>query len=107
MDEGVTQYIKRQSSPQKEICQKLRLIIFKTFPGISEEIKWGVPSYENGKYYFVSLKNRVNMGFSIKNLPEDKLKLLTGSGKTMRVIEIKDLKNIKEKEIITLLKTTK
>lgn len=39
----VDQYIEKQPSPQQEICTKLRKIILKTFPGIQEEMKWGVP----------------------------------------------------------------
>jgi hypothetical protein len=47
---------------------RLRTIIFRTFPGIKEEMKWGVPSYAEGKYYIVALKTHVNLGFSIKDL---------------------------------------
>ncbi len=104
MDEKVTAYIEKQKNPQKGICERLRKIILKTFPGIKEEMKWGVPAYNNGKYYFVSLKDHVNLGFSIKGLSKDKLKLFSGSGKTVKHIEIKELKDINEKEIVKLLK---
>ncbi len=67
-------------------------------------MKWGVPSYSDGKYYFVALKTHVNLGFSIKGLSKDKIDLFQGSGKTMRIIEIKSEKNIDEKQIIKLLK---
>ncbi len=103
-DKKVDEYIEKQESPQKEICNKLRKIIFKTFPNIKEEMKWGVPSYANGKYYFVTLKTHVNLGFSIKGMSKDKIALFQGSGKTMRVIEIKSEKDIDEKQIIKLLK---
>jgi hypothetical protein len=63
-------------------------------------MKWGVPSYNNGKYYFVVLKDHVNIGFSIKGLAKEELTLFSGSGKTMRIIEIKSLIDINEKEII-------
>lgn len=63
MDKQVDEYIEKKKYIQKEICNKLRKIIFKTFPDTKEEMKWGVPSYENGKYYFVALKNHVNLGF--------------------------------------------
>lgn len=106
-DKGVDEYIKKQISPQKEICNTLRKIIFKTFPDIEEGMKWGVPSYDNGRYYFVTLKGHVNIGFSIKGLSKDNLALFHGSGKTMRVIEIKSKKEINEKEIVKLLKLTK
>jgi hypothetical protein len=103
MDEKVSQYIEEQNSPQKEICRRLREIILKTFPSIKEEMKWGVPNY--GKiYYFVALKTHVNLGFSIKNLSNDEIKLLEGTGKTMRHIKINSIDDIDEKKIVKLLK---
>ena len=103
-DKKVDAYIEKQGSPQKGICKRLRKIIFKTFPGIKEDMKWGVPSYADGKYYFVSLKTHVNLGFSIKGMSGDKIALFQGRGKTMRVIEIKSEKDIDDKKIIELLK---
>ncbi len=102
-DKKVDEYIEKLKSPQKEICNKLRKIIFKTFPDIKEEMKWGVPSYADGKYYFVTLKTHVNLGFSIKGMSKDKIALFQGSGKTMKVIEIKSVKDINEKQIIKLI----
>lgn len=103
MDEKVTQYIEEQKSPQKEICQSLREIIIKTFPSIKEEMKWGVPNYGD-LYYFVALKAHVNLGFSIKNLNSNEIKLLEGTGKTMRHIKIKNIDDINEERIVKLLK---
>ena len=40
MDIEVENYIEKQKSPQKEICQKLREIIFQALPEIKEEMKW-------------------------------------------------------------------
>ena len=74
MNEKVDEYIKKQKSPQKEICQKLRTIILKTYPGINEEMKVGVPCYGSskedycGKFYIAALKDHVNLGFSLKGL---------------------------------------
>jgi len=106
MDVEVSQYIEEQNSPQKEICRNLRKIILKNFPSIKEEMKWGVPNYGN-LYYFVALKDHVNLGFSIKNLNDDEIKLLEGTGKTMRHIKIRKVEEINEKKIINLLKMVK
>ena len=106
-EKKVDEYIENQKSPQKEICMKLRTIIFKTFPDIKEEMKWGVPSYAGGKYYFVALKTHVNLGFSIKGLSKEKIALFQGNGKTMKIIEIKSEKEIDEKQIVKLLKMVK
>jgi len=66
MDKRVAQYLEKQKSPQKEICIKLREIIIKTFPGISEELKWGVPVYAGGKFYIGAVKLGVNLGVSVE-----------------------------------------
>ena len=74
MDEKVDEYIKKQKSPQKEICQKLRELVLKTVPDINEEMRVGVPCYGHtkedicGKYYIAALKDHVNLGFSLKGL---------------------------------------
>jgi uncharacterized protein YdhG (YjbR/CyaY superfamily) len=54
---SVDQYIEKQKSPQKEICQHLHKIILETFPDIKEEMKWGVPAFGEGLYYLVALKD--------------------------------------------------
>lgn len=101
---GVKKYINRQKTPYNEICKELRRIIFKTFPDIKEEMKWGVPTYSDGIYYIVALRDHVNLGLSLESIPKDKLDLFSGSGKTMRHIEIKALDQIDEKQISELLK---
>lgn len=103
MSEKVSQYIEEQNSPQKEICRRLREIISKTFPSIKEEMKWGVPYYGN-LYYFVALKTHVNLGFSIEKLSNDEIKLLEGTGKTMRNIKINSIDDIYEEKIANLFK---
>ena len=106
MDNKVEEYIEKQKSPQKEICQKLRGIILNTFPDIKEEMKYGVPYYGN-KYYIVALKTHVNLGFSIKNLTKKEISLLEGSGKTMRHLKVNSIEAIDEDKILKLLKMVK
>ena len=106
MNKEVDEYIKKQKSPQREICQKLRGIILKTFPTIKEELKMGVPWYE-GKYYIVSLKDHVNLGFSIKGLSDREKELFEGGGKLMRHIKIYSLGDMDERNIVKLLKLVK
>lgn len=102
----VEQYIEKQKSPQREIIQKLRNIILKTYPNIKEEFKLGVSWYE-GKYYIVALKDHVNLGFSLKGLSKKEKGLFEGSGKTMRHIKIYSLIEIDEKKIVKLLNIVK
>lgn len=102
MNETVQRYIENQRSPQKEICIKLREIILKTFPKIKEQMKMGVPWYED-KYYIVALKDHVNLGFSLKGLTKEEIKLFQGSGKTMKHIAISLIQEIDEQKIVELL----
>ena len=99
----VDEYIEKQKSPQKEICQNLRNIILETYPDILEEMKYGVPYYGN-KYYIVALKTYVNLGFTIKGLTKEEIGLLEGTGKTTRHIKIKSLEEIDKEYIKNLLK---
>jgi hypothetical protein len=106
MDKKATGYIEKQKSPQKEICACLRKIILKTFPEIKEEMKMGVPWYE-GKYYIVSLRDSVNMGFSVKGLNKKDASNFNGAGEYMRHLKFKDVKEIDEAKIVKLLKLVK
>jgi hypothetical protein len=101
-NQEVTDYINKQSSPQKEICKKLRNIIFKIFPAIDEQMKLGVPWY--GKYYIVSLKDSVNLGFSVKGLSKEEMDNFRGKGKIMRHLKFKELQEIDEARIVELLR---
>jgi uncharacterized protein YdhG (YjbR/CyaY superfamily) len=90
VNQQITNYIEKQKSPQKEICQKLRAIIFKTISDPKEEMKWGVPAFANGKFYIVALKDHVNFGYN------------DGSNK-MKHVEIKTLDEIDARKIEKLI----
>ena len=106
MDKEVEKYIKKQKSPQKKICLRLREIIIKKFPEIEEKIWAGVPFY-GSRYYIVALKDHVNMGFAINGLSQEEIEMFEGKGKTMRHIKIYSLEDIDEKRIVKLLKVSK
>jgi hypothetical protein len=93
MDKKVTDYFDKQSSPQKEICHKLRSIVLKTLSNKGEEMKWGVPAFLGGKLYIVALKDHVNFGYN-------------DGSKKMKHVEIKSLDDIDSKKIIELIKLT-
>ena len=106
MNKKVDEYIKRQKSPQKEICLGLRRLILKTSPGITEELKMGVPWYGE-KYYIAVLNDHVNLGFSIKGLSNEEVAQFDGAGKFMRHIKFFQEQELDEKRIIMLLKVVK
>ena len=104
MNKEIEDYIKKQKSPQTEICRELRRIILETLPGVKEEMKWGVPVFDEGKFYLGAFKNSVNLGFSINGLDEEEKKLFQGNGKTMKHIKIRSLPDIDEEKIMKLVK---
>ena len=106
MNQEVSDYIARQQPLQKAVCEKLRAIILKTFPGITEEMKLGVPWYQ-GKYYIVALKDHVNLGFSLQDLSAAEARLFQGSGKTMKHIKIYSTEEIDEAKVVKLLRIVK
>ncbi len=113
MDEKVDEYINKQKSPQKEICHRLRKIIFKTIPEINEEMRAGVPCYGYtkedycGKYYIAALKDHVNLGFSLKGLSKKEIELFEGTGKTMKHIKVYSLNDLDEQRIVKLINLVK
>lgn len=99
----VEEYYGKLKSPQKEIASRLRDILKKQYPKYEESMLWGVPVFKDGLFYIVSLKDHVNLGFSISNLSKEEEELFQGGGKTTRKIEIKTLEDIDERHIRELL----
>ena len=104
MNSQIDDYIAKQVSPQKEICQKLRKLILQTFPDTKEEMRWGVPAFADGKFYIVALKDHVNLGFTLKGLTKEDIALFDGGGKTTKHIEVHKITDIDENRIVKLLK---
>ena len=103
MSSEIEAYLEKQRPIQREIVQRLRIIVLKTFPRIKEELKMGVPWYE-GKYYIVALKDHVNMGFSVKGLSEQEIALFEVKGKMMRHVKFYSLEDVDETRVVKLLR---
>jgi len=103
MNTQVNEYIEKQKSPQKEILQKVRKVFQKTLPNSEEKMRWGVITFEAGKFYIAAMKNRVHVGFAITGLGKDEISLFEGSGKTMRHIKIPILEDVDEKKLVKLI----
>jgi len=105
MSTEVEKYLENQKSPQREIVQRLRNIILKTFPVIKEKLWMGVPWYEE-RYYIVALRDHVNLGFSVKGLTEQEKALFEGKGQMMRARAraFYSQKDVDEARVIKLLR---
>lgn len=106
MDRKAVDYIKRQKSPVRKICAKIRALILKVFPLIKEEMRWGVPWY-GGRFYIAAFKDHVNLGFSVEGLSEDELALFDGTGKFMSHIKLFPDADIDKERIAKLLRIAK
>lgn len=102
IDEGIA-----EAEPfAREICKKLRAIIFKAVPDIIEDWKWGPNYYKDGMvcgfWYF---KNHVSFVFYQGALLKDKKKVLQANAGTLhnRHIKYTDIKQVDEKLLIEYL----
>ena len=100
----VDAYIDKQKLPQKEILQKLRTIFRETLPNCKEEMRWGVVTFGDGKFYIAAMKNRVHVGFAVAGLSNEEMSLFEGNGKAMRHIKIPTVENIDKTNLVKLIK---
>ena len=102
MDRKISEYIAKQKSPQKEICNKLREIILTNFPKIEETIMSEGLWYE-GKFYLTTFKDHVNLGVGVHGLNKEELKYFEGKGKSMKHIKFFSPEEINEEKILKLM----
>ena len=101
----VNEYIAALPVNIQDITTRLRNLIFETSENITEEIKWGMPSYSDkgNVCYLQSSKKHVNLGFYNGASLNDTDRLLEGAGKQMRHIRIKKLEEIQPEKFKTLI----
>jgi uncharacterized protein YdhG (YjbR/CyaY superfamily) len=75
MPSSVDEYIEKQTSPQKEIMQTVRAIFKHTLPQPKEKMKWGYIIFGAGKFYLVTMKTCVHVGFAISELTDSEIRL--------------------------------
>lgn len=90
---------------QGKIAEKFRSIVSKTLPDAVETVKWGnIMSVYNGQNlsWFLFYKDHADFGF-FKGA-QLKSKLLEGTGKGLRHIKVRSMKDVDEAEFVRLLK---
>jgi hypothetical protein len=93
----VTAYIASLPSPQKEICQALRVLILENFPHMREEFKWNYPAYyAHGKRICLAsgFKEHVTVELFYGAHLQDAQGRIVGLGKNTRHIKLKSLQDI-------------
>ena len=96
MNPEVTQYINNAPPAQKEIMEAIRTLLHNTIPQATEEFKWSRPVFRTHKdfAYLKTAKAYVTLGFFQFQKLEDASNRLEGTGKDMRHIKLKTVKDI-------------
>ncbi len=102
----VTEYIAKAAEEQIPILETLRNLIHNTIDHVSEDIKWNMPVFNNGKdfAYMRFAKKHITLGFYRIDKIQDPDNLLEGVGHTLKHIKITTLENELESQIIKWLK---
>jgi hypothetical protein len=97
----VTEYINKATEEQTIILETLRKIVHETIDNVSEEIKWNMPVFNNGKdfAYLRFAKMHITLGFYKIDKIIDPDNLLEGEGNTLKHIKIRSIDDIKPKII--------
>jgi hypothetical protein len=96
MNQQVTDYIQTAEADQKQIMEVLRELIHSSVRNVKEEFKWSRPVFASTHdfAYLKTAKKYVTLGFfKFDNLNDPNHKL-EGTGKDMRHIKIKTMKDI-------------
>ncbi len=102
----VDQYLESLELGMHEIARELRALIFKAVPRITEEFKWGQPTYElDGKVCsFKAAKNHMTFHFFRGASLDDPDGLLEGEGKEHRHVKLTNRSEIKKQLFMKWLK---
>ena len=102
-NQKVTDYLDKASEEQIVILDTLRKLVHETVDNVSEEIKWNMPVFNNGKdfAYLRFAQKHITLGFYNIDKILDPNNLLEGEGNTLKHIKIKNTGEIR-KEVISL-----
>ncbi|MFZ4545349.1 MAG: DUF1801 domain-containing protein [Saprospiraceae bacterium] len=103
MNKKVSDYFNNATEEQIAVLNVLRKLIHDTVDNVSEEIKWNMPVFNNGKdfAYLRFSKKHITLGFYNIDKIEDPDNLLEGEGNTLKHIKIKSTDEIR-KDVISL-----
>ena len=103
INKKVSDYFNNATEEQIAVLNVLRKLIHDTVDNVSEEIKWNMPVFNNGKdfAYLRFSKKHITLGFYKVDKLIDPDNLLEGEGNTLKHIKIKKMEEIR-KEVISL-----
>ena len=106
INQKVSDYFNNATEEQIAILNVLRKLIHDTVANVSEEIKWNMPVFNNGKdfAYLRFAKKHITLGFYNIDKIQDPENLLEGEGNTLKHIKINSKDEVKPKIIAEWLK---
>jgi len=108
INKKVSDYFNNATEEQIAVLNLLRKLIHDTVANVSEEIKWNMPVFNNGKdfAYLRFAKKHITLGFYNIDKIQDPDNLLEGEGNTLKHIKIRNSAEINSKIISQWLKQT-
>ncbi len=103
----VDEYISKLPWQQQEIASAVRKLVLGASPRLEETVKWGKPWFccsDETICYIAAQKDYVNFGFARGSELPDPEELLEGTGKGMRHIKLKTMKDVRRKPLTALVK---
>lgn len=104
MQPEINQYLLNLPEDKRQLAMQLREIILSADAQLTESIKWGNLTYSTGKVniafiYTYTQTDYMNLGFLHAVELADPKKLFEGTGKGMRHIKVRSLKDIPAAQI--------
>ena len=90
----------------KPVVAELRNLVHELAPGLTEAMKYGMPSYTHENHtvvYIMPTADHVNLGFYDGVDLEDPNKLLEGTGKRLRHVKIRTVQEAKSPALKALV----
>jgi len=105
-NQKVTEYISKANVEQMTTLEILRQLIHETVFNVSEEIKWNMPVFNNGKdfAYLRFSKKHITLGFYNIDKIQDPDNLLEGEENTLKHIKIINLEHKQKQQVVKWLK---
>jgi hypothetical protein len=106
-ESAVSNYIAGLPAEMSQIARSVRRLILSACPGIAEELKWGRPWFaKNGRIcYLAAHRRHVTLGLARGTSLDDPDHLLEGTGKAMRHVKLRAVKDIRRARFAQWVRT--
>lgn len=101
------EYIAERDAPVRAVLEELRALVHAALPDAAEGFKWGAPVFDNAHgvtvVYLYGGKDHANLGFVRGAELDDPHRILKGSGKAGRHVQIFPGKTVPAAQLTALL----